>query len=177
MVRRRWLYPKLSKGDLWKRRRILAYFLIVFFVVLPHLRFGGKPLVLLDIAARRFILFGHTFLPTDTLLLALLMLGVFVTIVLATTFFGRVWCGWACPQTVYMEFLFRPIDRWFEGTTGKGGKPKRKPTGLMAVAPFRNLPSAVDAAGPHLLGLLCGHRQVGAVGEKLRHWNTPPPSW
>jgi cytochrome c oxidase accessory protein FixG len=133
---RRWLYPKLSMGKLWKRRRILAYFLIVFFVVLPHLRIEGKPLILLDIAARRFVFFGHTFLPTDTLLLALLMLAVFVTIVLATTFFGRVWCGWACPQTVYMEFLFRPIDRWFEGTTGKGGKPKQKPTGVMAFARY-----------------------------------------
>jgi cytochrome c oxidase accessory protein FixG len=133
---RRWLYPRLSKGVLWKRRRALAYFLIVFFVVLPHLRINGKPLILLDIAARKFIFFGHTFLPTDTLLLALFMLGVFVSIVLATAFAGRVWCGWACPQTVYMEFLFRPIDRLFEGTAGKGGKPKKKPTGLMAVARY-----------------------------------------
>lgn len=133
---RRWMYPKLSTGDLWKRRRMLAYFLIVFFVVLPHLRINGKPPILLDIAARRFVFFGHTFLPTDTLLLALFMVGVFVTIVLATTFFGRVWCGWACPQTVYMEFLFRPIDRLFEGTVGKGGKPKRKLTGWMSAARF-----------------------------------------
>lgn len=133
---RRWLFPKLSKGILWKRRRWLAYFLIVFFVVLPHLRVAGRPMILLDIASRRFVFFGHTFLPTDTLLLTLFMLAVFITIVLATTFAGRVWCGWACPQTVYMEFLFRPIDRLFEGTAGKGGKPKRKPTGIMAVARF-----------------------------------------
>ncbi len=133
---RRWMYPKLSKGSLWHRRRILAYFLIVFFVAVPHLRIGGKPLVLLDVASRKFIFFGHTFLPTDTLLLALLMLGVFLTIVLATAMVGRVWCGWACPQTVYMEFLFRPIDRLFEGTAGKGGKPKQKITGWRAVARF-----------------------------------------
>ena len=133
---RRWLFPRLAKGPLWKRRRALAYALIIFFVVLPHLRVGGQPMVLLDIAARRFVFFGHTFLPTDTLLLTLLMLGIFVTIVLATTFAGRVWCGWACPQTVYMEFLFRPIDRLFEGTAGKGGKPKRKPTGVLAVARY-----------------------------------------
>ncbi len=165
---RRWLYPKLSKGNLWKRRRVLAYFLIVFFVVLPHLRFGGKPLILLDIAARRFVFFGHTFLPTDTLLLALLMLGVFITIVLATAFFGRVWCGWACPQTVYMEFLFRPIDRWFEGTAGKGGKPKRKPTGLMAVARF---------AIYLLLSMLLAHTFLAYfVGtEKLAVWVRSSP--
>lgn len=133
---RRWLFPRLAKGRLWHYRRALAYFLIVFFVVLPHLRINGKPFVLLDIASRRFVFLGHTFLPTDTLLLALLMLGVFITIVLATAVAGRVWCGWACPQTVYMEFLFRPIDRLFQGTTGKGGKPKRKVTGMLAVARF-----------------------------------------
>ena len=131
---RRWLRPRLSTGRWWKRRRTFAYALIIFFVVLPHLRFAGLPLVLLDIRARRFIFLGHTFLPTDTLLLALVMLTVFVTIVLATAFVGRVWCGWACPQTVYMEFLFRPIDRLFEGTTGKGGKPKREITGIRRIA-------------------------------------------
>jgi cytochrome c oxidase accessory protein FixG len=133
---RRWLFPRLSKGAMWKRRRALAYFLIVFFVMLPHLRISGRPMILLDITSRRFVFFGHTFLPTDTLLLTLFMLGVFISIVLATTFAGRVWCGWGCPQTVYMEFLFRPIDRLFEGTAGKGGKPKQKPTGLLALARY-----------------------------------------
>ena len=70
------------------------------------------------------------------LLLALLMLTVFVTIVLVTAVAGRVWCGWACPQTVYMEFLFRPIDRLFEGTVGKGGRPKRSKTFLLQVARY-----------------------------------------
>ena len=127
---RRWIQPRLATGRWWKRRRTLGYALIVFFVVLPHLRFAGLPLVLLDIPGRRFVVLGHTFLPTDTLLLALVMLSVFLTVVLATAFAGRVWCGWGCPQTVYMEFLFRPIDRLFEGTKGKGGKPKSELTGL-----------------------------------------------
>jgi cytochrome c oxidase accessory protein FixG len=126
---RRWLYPRLSTGKWWRRRRTLAYFLIVFFVLLPHLRFGGKPIVLLNIIERKFIFFGHTFLPSDTMLLALLMLGVFVSIVMATAFAGRVWCGWGCPQTIYMEYLFRPIDRLFQGTAGKGGKPKQPLSG------------------------------------------------
>ena len=133
---RRWLFPRLAKGSLWKRRRGVAYFLIVFFIALPHLRIQGKPVILLDIVSRKFVFFGHTFLPTDTLLLTLLMLAGFITIVYATAVAGRVWCGWACPQTVYMEFLFRPIDRFFQGTTGKGGKPKRKPVGLMAAARY-----------------------------------------
>ncbi len=127
---RRWLRPRLARGNWWQRRRALGYALIVFFVVLPHLRIGGLPPILLNIPARRFVFLGHTFLPTDTLLLALVMLSVFVTIVLATAFAGRVWCGWGCPQTVYMEFLFRPIDRLFEGTAGKGGKAKHEITGI-----------------------------------------------
>ena len=58
---------------------------------------------------------GYTFLPTDTLLFMLLLASVVIGIFLATALFGRVWCGWACPQTVYLEFLFRPIERWLEG--------------------------------------------------------------
>lgn len=150
------------------QRRRLAYFLIIFFVALPHLKVGGKPMILLDIASRRFVFFGHTFLPSDTLLLALLMLAVFITIVLATTFFGRVWCGWACPQTVYMEFLFRPIDRWFEGTTGKGGKPKKKATGVMAIARY---------AIYLLLSMLLAHTFLAYfVGvDKLAEWVRSSP--
>jgi cytochrome c oxidase accessory protein FixG len=123
-------------GRWWQRRRIVAYVLMIVFVLIPHLRIGGKPAILLDIAARQFTIFGRTFLPTDTLLLALLMLTVFVSIVLVTAIAGRAWCGWACPQTVYMEFLFRPIDRIFEGTVGKGGKPKRSVAVLSQVARF-----------------------------------------
>lgn len=134
--RRRWLNPRLSTGDWWKKRRIVAYALMIVFVVLPHIRVGGKPLILLDIAARKFTIFGRTFLPNDTLVLALFMLLVFVSIVLITAVAGRAWCGWACPQTVYMEFLFRPIDRLFYGTIGKGGKPRNPISGLRQLARF-----------------------------------------
>ncbi len=131
---RRWLYPKLSMGEWWKKRRVVAYILMVVFVAIPHLRIGGKPLILLDITAREFTILGRTFLPTDTLVLALLILSVFVSIVLITAIAGRAWCGWACPQTVYMEFLFRPIDRFFEGTKGKGGRPRQSPAVVWQVA-------------------------------------------
>ncbi|MEM9365957.1 MAG: cytochrome c oxidase accessory protein CcoG [Planctomycetota bacterium] len=130
---RRWLRPSLSTGSLWRKRRFVAYVLIAVFVAIPHLRLNGKPLVMLDITAREFTILGHTFLPTDTPLLALGMIGVFVSIAAITAVGGRLWCGWACPQTVYMEFLFRPIDRWFEGTVGRGGKAKRDPPPWMKV--------------------------------------------
>ena len=134
--RRRWLRPKLAKGRWWIRRRALAYVLMFIFLVVPYVRIGGQPLIRLDIAAREFTIFGHTFLPTDTLLLALTMLTAFVSIVLITAVTGRAWCGWACPQTVYMEYLFRPIDRLFEGSAGKGGQPRKKPGAAKQVARF-----------------------------------------
>jgi cytochrome c oxidase accessory protein FixG len=119
---RRWLLPKPSIGRFFHRRRVVAYLLILIFTAIPYLSLNGKPLILLDLTTRRFHIFGQTFLPTDTLMLALLVLSVFLSIFLLTALFGRVWCGWACPQTVYLEFVYRPIERLFEGTPGRARK-------------------------------------------------------
>lgn len=73
------------------------------------------PAVFLDVASREFTFFGSTFLATDGVLLMLLMLSIFVSVIALTALLGRGWCGWGCPQTVYMELLFRPIERLFEG--------------------------------------------------------------
>ena len=108
----------------------MGYALIVLFVSLPNIKIADKPSILLDIAHRKFTFFGYTFLPTDTLLLAFLMVTVFISIFLVTAVLGRVWCGWACPQTVYMEFVFRPIERLFDGTMGTGGRPSQRTPGL-----------------------------------------------
>ena len=137
--KRRWINPALSTGKYWKRRRLLAYGLIAFFVTLPHLRYAGKPLVLLDIVSREFTFFGHTFYPTDSGLLLLLMLTVFFSIMFLTAVGGRLWCGWGCPQTVYLEFLFRPIDRLFSGTIGKGGKPRGTLNAALRVGRFQSV--------------------------------------
>jgi cytochrome c oxidase accessory protein FixG len=116
---RRWVRPKVSRGPHWKRRFAVAWFLIALFAVIPHLRIGGKPAILLDVVHRRFTLFGTTFLPTETLLLMLLLVGTFLLIFLLTAIFGRVWCGWACPQTVYLEFLYRPVESLLEGNRAR----------------------------------------------------------
>ena len=116
---RRWIRPKPAHGAHWHARRVVAFGLMLVFFLIPHLRMAGKPLILLDLPRRQFTLFGTTFLPTDTLLLMLLLASIIITIFLLTALFGRVWCGWACPQTVYMEFLFRPIERLCEG--GRSG--------------------------------------------------------
>lgn len=120
---RRWLTPRPSRGRFWHRRRAVAYGLITLFVGLPYLRINDKPAVLLDIVHREFTLFGRTFLPTDTPLLALLIVGVFVAVFFATAVLGRVWCGWGCPQTVYLEFVFRPLERLLQGEPGSPRKP------------------------------------------------------
>jgi cytochrome c oxidase accessory protein FixG len=116
---RRWIRPKLSTGAFFRKRRVVAYLLMVVFFVIPYLWMNGRPLILLDVPHRQFTMFGYTFLPTDTLLFMLLLISIAIGIFLLTALFGRVWCGWACPQTVYMEFLFRPIERLFEG--GRSG--------------------------------------------------------
>jgi len=117
------MQPKLSLGRFLNARRVVAYGLMIFFIGLPMLHVGGKPAILLDLPNREFSFFGSTFLPTDTLLLAFLFLILFISIFLVTALLGRVWCGWGCPQTVYMEFLYRPIERLFEGRNYRtGGK-------------------------------------------------------
>ncbi|WP_417387383.1 cytochrome c oxidase accessory protein CcoG [Gimesia sp.] len=120
---RRWIYPRLFQGKYWNRRRVVGYFLIILFIALPHLKINSSPAIFLNITRREFTILGFKFLPTDTLLLAFFMISVFLSIFLLTALFGRVWCGWACPQTIYLEFVYRPIERLFCGTKGHGGKP------------------------------------------------------
>ncbi len=120
---RRWLRPWVSAGRFLNARRAVGYFLILLFTVLPHLRINAKPPILLDIPAREFTFFGTTLYPTDTLLLTVMVVGVFLTVFFLTAVFGRVWCGWACPQTVYLELIYRPIERFFDGQPGR--KPKQ----------------------------------------------------
>ncbi len=130
---RRWLRPLVSRGRFLTARRVVAYALIALFVLLPFWKINGKPAILLDILKREFSLFGVTFLPTDTVLLALLLISSVLAIFLVTALLGRIWCGWACPQTVYMEFLYRPLERLFNGPPNRQGratKPGPLRTGL-----------------------------------------------
>ena len=108
---RHWIDPKLSKGRFLHRRRILGYALIALFLGLPFLEIGGRPALLLDVVTREMSLFGMVFRPSDGFLLMLLGLTVVIAVFLVTALFGRVWCGWGCPQTVYLELVFRPIER------------------------------------------------------------------
>jgi cytochrome c oxidase accessory protein FixG len=111
---RRRIRTRLSPGRFLRVRRAVSYTLMAVFFLLPYLRIGGKPSILLDLPRREFTLFGTTFLSTDTFLFMLLLVSCVVAILVFTALLGRVWCGWACPQTVYLEFLYRPIEHWLE---------------------------------------------------------------
>jgi cytochrome c oxidase accessory protein FixG len=117
---RKYMRPVVHRGRYWHIRRRIAYSLMVLFVALPLIPIGGAPAVFLDLSTLRFHVLGATFHPTDNLLLAAFGFGVVVTVFFVGSTFGRLWCGFACPQTVYLEFLFRPIESWIEGgTTGQ----------------------------------------------------------
>jgi len=113
--KRRWLYPVQSRGRFLSARRVLAWFFIFLFFAMPIIQLGGRPALMLDFVHREFAILGLVFYPTDTILMMIFMIGVLLSIVLITALLGRVWCGWACPQTVYLEFIFRPIERLVEG--------------------------------------------------------------
>jgi cytochrome c oxidase accessory protein FixG len=111
---RRWIKPRLARGRFLRYRKLVGYALIALFVALPFVRIGGRPALLLDLVTRELSVLGAVFRPSDGFLLMLLGLSIVLAVFLLTALFGRVWCGWACPQTVYMEFVFRPIERWLE---------------------------------------------------------------
>ena len=113
--KRKLIHPIVRQGRFWQIRRAMAYGLFALFFALPWIPIGGNPAIFFDIASRRFHLFGATFLPSDNLLLAAFGFGIVVTVFFVGSTFGRMWCGYACPQTVYLEFLFRPIEAFLEG--------------------------------------------------------------
>ena len=113
--KRIWVYPKKPKGPYTREREIVAVFLLIFLFGTPFINVYGQPLLLFDILNRKFIIFGLVFWPQDFYLFVLATLSLIVFIVLFTVIFGRLWCGWACPQTIFMEMVFRKIEYWIEG--------------------------------------------------------------
>ncbi len=117
-----WIYPKIIKGAFYKYRTYLSWFLLAFFFLAPFITIGGYPLLLLNVFERKFVIFGQPFWPQDFHVFVFLALTLLVFIVLFTVVFGRVWCGWACPQTIFMEMVFRKIENWIEGNANKQKK-------------------------------------------------------
>ncbi len=113
--KRIWIYPKAVSGKFYKYRKIVSYVLLAFLFGMPHIYLHGEPFFLFDIIHRKFILFGQVFFPQDFHLFVFGMIAFILFIVLFTVVFGRVFCGWICPQTIFLEMVFRRIERWIEG--------------------------------------------------------------
>ena len=108
-------YPADVSGRFVRARRIVFALLIALWAALPWIPVAGHPAVFLDIDKRQFFLFGLTFNAQDSWLLFFALSGVGFGLVYATALLGRVWCGWACPQTVFLEAVFRPVERLVNG--------------------------------------------------------------
>lgn len=131
---RRFVVPADVRGRFVRARRVAFAVLVVCWLALPTFRLAGHPLVFLDVAQRRFHLFGSVFNAQDTYLLFFALTGVAFTIALVTSLFGRAWCGWACPQTVFLEGIYRPIERLFEGSREARARRDRRGWSLDRVA-------------------------------------------
>jgi cytochrome c oxidase accessory protein FixG len=113
--KRVWIMPKRPSGRLHNWRIVVTTVLLTIFFTGPFISMNGRPFMLFNIFERKFILFGQVFWPQDFFLLALTLITLFVFVILFTVAFGRIWCGWACPQTLFMEMVFRKIEYWIEG--------------------------------------------------------------
>lgn len=113
--KRRWLYPLIRIDQWYKYRSVVAYSLLAFLFIAPYVKIDGHQLLLFNIIERKFIIFGQVFWPQDFFIFVLLSLTGLVGIVLFTSAFGRIFCGWICPQTIFLEMVFRRIEVWIEG--------------------------------------------------------------
>jgi len=112
---RKWIYPKKPSGRFYTARTIVSIFLLAILFGLPFIKVDGHPFFLFNIVEREFILFGSVFTPQDFYLFGLLMITVFVSLFLVTAVFGRIFCGWICPQPIFLELVFRKIEYLIEG--------------------------------------------------------------
>ncbi|MCP4552715.1 MAG: cytochrome c oxidase accessory protein CcoG [Bacteroidetes bacterium] len=124
--KRVWVSPKMPKGKLYNYRKLVSAFLLLLFYIGPFLKFKGDPFLLLNVIERKFIILGVIFWPQDFHLIVLSIISLVVFITLFTVIFGRIFCGWICPQTIFMEFVFRQIEYLIEGDYNKQKKLDRQ---------------------------------------------------
>lgn len=117
--KRKWIFAQKPKGKFYNARTLVSIFYLLLFFLLPFVRINGDPFFLFNVLERRFIFFGVTFWPQDFFIFGIGMLVFIVFVVLFTVVFGRVFCGWVCPQTIFMEMVFRRIEYWIEGDASR----------------------------------------------------------
>ena len=116
--KRAWVYPKKPSGKLYQYRKYVSYFLLAFLFVAPFVKINGNQFLLFNVLERRFNIFGFPFWPQDFYLFVIMMVIGVVFIIFFTAAFGRIFCGWICPQTIFMEMVFRRIEYWIDGDRG-----------------------------------------------------------
>ncbi|MCU7496791.1 MAG: cytochrome c oxidase accessory protein CcoG [Ignavibacteria bacterium] len=131
--KRNWIYPKKPKGKFYRARTALSILLLLFFFAAPFLIHNGNPVFLFNIFDRKFIILGIVLGPHDFFILLLAMISLAVFAFLFTTIFGRVFCGWVCPQTIFMEMVYRKIEYLIEGDASKQRALKKAPWNLEKV--------------------------------------------
>lgn len=125
--KRNFLLPKKPKGRLHNKRTLATIIYLIIFFGLPLIKVKGQPLFLFNVLEGKFILFGQIFWPQDFFIFAIGFLTFMVFVIVFTVVFGRVWCGWACPQTVFMEMVFRKIEYWIDGDSAEQRRLKEMP--------------------------------------------------
>src|SRR5512137_650020 len=113
--RRHWLYPRKVSGRFFRARTWLSWLLLAIMFAGPFIRINGNPLLLINIVERKFVILGQIFWPQDMFMFAVALLIFVTSILVFTAAYGRLWCGWTCPQTVLMEMVFRKIEYLIEG--------------------------------------------------------------
>lgn len=124
---RNFVHPADVRGRFTTLRKVAAVLLIAVYVLLPWIPINGNPAVFLDVRTQQFHLFGLTFVAQDLWLAFFLITGLGFALFYLTAVIGRVWCGWACPQTVFLDHVFRRIERWLEGNSTERRKLDRAP--------------------------------------------------
>lgn len=125
--KRNYIFPKKPKGRLYRWRTIASIIYLIIFFSLPFIKVDGQPFFMFNVLERKFIFFGQVFWPQDFFIFAIGLLTFMVFIILFTVVFGRVFCGWACPQTIFMEMIFRKIEYWLDGDSNEQRKLKEMP--------------------------------------------------
>ena len=116
--KRSWIFAKIPKGKLYERRKTLSYFLLLFLFSAPFIKINGNQFLLFNVLERKFNIFSFPFWPQDFHIFVIIMIIGVVSLALFTVAFGRIFCGWFCPQTIFMEMVFRRIEFWIEGDRG-----------------------------------------------------------
>lgn len=125
--KREWIFPRKPKGPYYNKRTIIAYILLTILFAGPFITIDGEPFLLFNVLERKFVIFGQIFWPQDFFIFVIAMLTSMVFIILFTVAYGRIFCGWVCPQTIFLEMVFRKIEYWIEGDYKKQKKLAKMP--------------------------------------------------